>query len=167
MANSVSVLLSTPIAVENAQSNTEGYARRFSPSHTMGNMVKSSPTPVYISFLLLKLLRMTGSCNPCIDDVHELGLQRSTTNQKPVNVWLLACNYYSVPAGSCIAEREHTELFAIDGSDTASIDDAGVLPHGRGHGRSEIPSRISVDFLNLCGGSLQPESNSRPAKPIT
>ena len=167
MASSGSVLLSTPVAVENTRSNTEGYARRFSSSHTMGNMVKSSPTPVYIYFLLLKLLRMIGSCNPCINDVHELGLQRSTTNQKPVTVWLLACNYHSVPVGSCMAKRERTELFAIGGSGAASIDDAGVLPNGRGHSKSEIPSRISVDFLNLCGGSLQPEFNSRPAKPIT
>jgi uncharacterized protein YjlB len=109
---------------------------------------------------------MIESCNPCINDVHELGLQKSTTNQKPVNVWLLACNYHSVPAESCIVKRERIELFAIGGSDAASINDAGVLPHGRGHGRSEIPSRISVDFLSR-GGSLQPESNSRPAKPIT
>ena len=96
---------------------------------------------------------MIGSCNPCINDVHELGLQRSTTNQKPVNIWLRACNDHSVPAGYCRAERERTELFAIGGSDAASIDDASVLPHGRRHGRSEIPSRVSVDFLSLCGSS--------------
>jgi hypothetical protein len=59
----------------------------------------------------------------------------------------------SIPGGITITlKRKRTEFFAVGRGDTATINDAGALRYCGRHSRGEIPSRISVHLLGLCGG---------------